>query len=203
MGLSALGRPQNSLWADLRVTRGVAAAFEGCFYSDRRVDVGLSDEERLRLAERVIRRALPAFRRNLRTLGELVQGRGARFVIVSQPTMFRPEAPPEPDLAYPTEDHLQSPAWGGRPALYRWAYTSAMRLFNDAAREVAHELGADFVDLERAVPPAWAFFQAEERDGFHMNAAGCALAAKALHEAILPFVLEEPSPVSTQPSADR
>ena len=65
--------------------------------------------------------------------------------------------------------------------------------YNDLNREVAAELGAAFVDLERSVPPRWDYFDTEQRyDLIHMSAAACVLAAQAIHEVVLPLIPERP-----------
>jgi len=190
---SGLGRPAGPVWRRTALGNRLAPVLGRTFFSDRDRLFGPTDEEGRALAREAVGRALPAFRRNLLTLGRLVQADGARFVILSQPTMYRPGAPADAQFAFHTPEDAASPIWGGRPALFRWACTTAMRRYNDAAERTAEALSATFVDLEQAVPPQWAFFTADEHDGVHMNAAGCERAAQALQEAVPPLVPDGPA----------
>jgi len=175
-----------------RTDRRIRSALDRTFYSDVRRPGRLSAGERRALAHEAVLRAMAPFRRNLRTLGRLVQADGARFIVASQPSMYRPGAPPDAEFAYHFRDDQWSPIWGGRPDLYKETCAFAARRYNDAARGLAADLGATFVDFEAAVPPHWDCFQPDLRDGIHMNKHGCALAAEALHEAVLPLIPDPP-----------
>lgn len=178
---SGLGRPQRPLWYESRVCRRLAELAGETFLSDRERWRGV-DEGRRQRAREAVAQALPVFRRNLRTLGQLVAADGAAYILASQPTMFRPDAQDDPDRLGYWSDYLV------------WSMTDGMRQYNDAVRETAGELDARFVDLERAVPARWDYFLASTGDGIHMSPAGCDLAAQALKEAILPLIPEAPSP---------
>jgi lysophospholipase L1-like esterase len=189
-----LQRPQAPLWARSIVCARLTGFIDAAFASDLRRRQG-SFEERSQLAEAWVTQALPAFRRNLRTLGELVQARGGRLVIASQPTMFRPGATPPPPSPELQPEDRSAWLWRDQPERLLWSTTRDLRRYNDAARDVAHELGAAFVDLEAAVPPNWDDFH----DSVHLNAAGCAKAADALLERILPLVPGLPATGEEEP----
>lgn len=186
-------RPPRGLLGGSAVLRRLAGAVRECFLSDLREAQGWSPEAMRREAEERILWALPHFRRNLRTLGQLVMARGGQLVIASQPTRLREHlAVQEFIWRFPLED--SPPPWTSIPDIHAWVWVNAMRRYNAASREVAAELGAPFVDLEAAVPTDLEYFHLDGRDCVHMSAAGCALAGKALHEVILPLIPERPAP---------
>ena len=200
---SGLGRPQGPLWRELRVLAGLADGLEQTLFSDFRPAGPRTWAERQRLADLENLPSLPSFRRNLRTLGQLVRAQGGRLLICSQPSMFRPGGiTGERGYLLPDDQRLWE-QWQNREHLYHAVYVRAFRRFNDAARSVADETGAAFVDLEAAVPPRWECFLPENFDPVHMGAQGCILTAKALHDTVLPLIPEHPptsGPAQTRPT---
>ena len=200
---SGLARPPFPVWRiDWAVLPVPVRFVRDTYLSDlRRRASGPGDGSHPASADRLAAadRALPLFGRNLRTLGRLVQARGARLAIASQPTMYRPEAPaPDQPLFLRPEDAADV-LWRDRPSLYDDVCTDVMRRFNDQSRRTAEDLGALFIDLEAAVPDEWGNFRPERPDPVHMSPRGCVLAANALHEAILPTIPPRPTGAAPPP----
>jgi len=117
-------------------------------------------------------------------------------VILTQPTLHNPFDP-----AVVTEDkyHYGFPLEKTLPTLegqwngYMRFMEAAVNSFNEGSREVARDLKAPLVDLERRLGPDPSLF--ESRDPIHLNAAGAAAAEEAIREAVLPFIPSEPPTV--------
>jgi len=189
-----LGRPQRPLWREGRVVSAVQQGLRNTFASDLRRRAPLTALERRRLAELEALAPRDSFIRNERTLARLLRADGVRFGVMSQPTMFRPGGI-DGGVGYLTPD--DAAVWrfrGRRERVYDETWMRVLARLNAAARGVAREENGLFVDLEAAVPPDWACFYLERADGVHMNERGCALAAEALHAAVLPLIPPRPSP---------
>jgi len=168
----------------------LARAWRATFASDLHSPRYADDGARRRAADRLLLRARPAFRRNLTSLGRLVRARGARFIVASQPTMMRPGSEAVSFRSLAPED-AAAPPWAGRPDIHTAAWIHAMAEYNATARRAAADVDGRFVDLERAVPPRWRYFDSESLyDVIHMSAEGCHVAADAIHDAVLPLVPE-------------
>jgi len=194
---SGLGRPCNPALGRSLVFGKLPALLAGTLYTDLR-PARLTAEQAQRLAVFREARSMPAFRRNLRTVGRLVRASGRRFLIFSQPTMYR-QGGLGGDMAYLTAEDAEVWQPGDPEHLHDAAWTAALRRFNDAARDVARDLDVPFVDLEAAVPPDWRYFREENHDGLHMSEQGCILSARALHRVVLPLIPRSPRAVQGEP----
>jgi len=129
-----------------------------------------------------LERALAAYRANLRECAELARAAGTRLVLVTQPSIWRPELPPE----------LRGLLWLGGTGDYQRevglpyydavAMAEGMRRYNDALREVAEEEGLELIDLAPALPKDDSSFY----DDVHFNDGG----SRRVAELITSFLLE-------------
>jgi len=117
-------------------------------------------------------RALPSFRRNLTELVRRASQDGALVVLVSEPFSYRDAMPREEQASlfyrYYYEDYAAVPSISAQAA--------AMRAFNAAARAVAQETGAVFVDAEAALPKTKEYLF----DDVHFTAAGARVVAETI-----------------------
>jgi lysophospholipase L1-like esterase len=109
--------------------------------------------------------SLPAFERNLRSLVDATRADGVRFVLATQPSLYRK------DLGTEEADTLWMPQRlgaerGVHPDLE--SMERGMAAFNAATRRVAVERGVPWIELADAVPKTLEFFV----DGVHYTEAG-------------------------------
>jgi lysophospholipase L1-like esterase len=121
--------------------------------------------------------SLPSFREYVDALVHAVRSDGHAMLVASQPFLVRP------DLA---EDERRllffGPLMCGDGTTYpsNAAMERGLRLYNEAAREIAHARGVRFVDFEAAVPKTAAYFS----DDAHLRRAGNEILAKLAADAI-------------------
>ena len=106
-----------------------------------------------------------------RDLGEVVRtcgARGLRLVVVTQPTLWRDDLPPELErlLCEHTDDGAYTPG----------ALAEMMDAYNRTAIELCREEGVDCVDLAAQLPKDTTVFY----DDCHFNVSGCRRVAEVL-----------------------
>ncbi len=99
-----------------------------------------------------------AFRRNLSTLIDLAREDGTGVVLMTQPTLYRPEVTDSMRAVFYMLDY--EAVGPGK----RWSYESAftgLTRYNDIVRDLAGERGVLLIDLERLVPKELEYFTDE------------------------------------------
>ena len=122
-------------------------------------------------------RSLPSFREYVDTLVRAIQADGPTLMMASQASLYRSDLSAE-------ESRLLffGPVMCGDGTTYpsNAAMQNGMRLFNDAAREIAAARGVRFLDFEAAVPKTPAYFT----DDAHLTRAGNEILARVAADAI-------------------
>jgi lysophospholipase L1-like esterase len=131
----------------------------------------------MRPVDRPAFRSLPRFREYVDTLVRTVQADGATIFVGSQASLYRSDLAPE-------ESRLLffGPIMCGDGSTYpsTEALKNGMRLFNEAAREIAGARGVRFLDFEAAVPKTPTYFT----DDAHLTRAGNEILARVAADAI-------------------
>ena len=131
--------------------------------------------------------ALAAYRENLRECAELARAAGVRLVLLTQPSIWAPDPPPE----------IRRLLWLGGTGNYQeeigLPYYSAaaldegMRRYNDVLRAFAEEEGLELIDLAPEIPKDPTSFY----DDVHFNDEGSRRVAEVVVEYLLqrePFI---------------
>jgi lysophospholipase L1-like esterase len=122
-------------------------------------------------------RSLPSFREYVDALVHAVEADGHRIFVASQASLYRS------DLSREEERLLFfGPVMAGDGETYpsTEAMKNGMRLFNEAAREIARARGVRFLDFDAAVPKTSAHFS----DDAHLRRAGNEILARLAADAI-------------------
>jgi lysophospholipase L1-like esterase len=121
--------------------------------------------------------SLPMFREYVSTLVRAVQADGPTLFLASQASLYRSDLSPD-------ESRLLffSPILCADGVTYpsTEAMITGMRLFNDAARDIAAARGVRFLDFDAAVPKTAAHFT----DDVHLTRAGNEILARVVADAI-------------------
>ncbi len=121
-------------------------------------------------------RAEPSFRRNLKALIDRASRDGAQVVVANQPFLYRSDMSNEEraNLIYGFyyRDYATIPSTEEQ--------TTAMISFNQAAREVAEQSHALFIDLESALPKTFQFMS----DDVHYTVLGARRVAQIVSDAL-------------------
>lgn len=122
--------------------------------------------------------ALEAYAGNLRAVADLAAARHVRLIFMTQPTIWRPDLPPD----------VESLLWFGGIGNFQLGesrdyYTVAalergMAAYNDALLEVCRQRGVECLDLARRLPKDLTSFY----DDVHFNESGAARVAEAVAE---------------------
>ena len=128
-----------------------------------------------------LERALAAYVSNLRECAELARAADTRLVLMTQPSLWRPELPVE----------LRRLLWLGGTGDYQHeiglpyygaeALAEGMQLYNDALRALADEQGLELIDLAPELPKDGTSFY----DDVHFNDAG----SRRVAELVTSFLL--------------
>lgn len=125
-----------------------------------------------RAAPRDLAQALAEYRRDLRAVADAAARSSARLVLVTQPTLWRADLPPE----------LEALTWFGWSSTNEYyttaALAEAMDRYNRALLEVCRERGLECVDLAARLPRDATVFY----DDVHFNEAGARQVAAVLAE---------------------
>jgi lysophospholipase L1-like esterase len=118
--------------------------------------------------------AIEEYKENLRAIADIGQRYGIRTILITQPTMWQSDVPPELDRL------LLMGARGGFPIANTYytvdALTQALRAYNTALWSICSELSLDCVDLTPLLPQDTSVFY----DDFHFNESGADKVATAL-----------------------
>lgn len=129
-------------------------------------------------------KALATFRTNLLTIADLAAARGARLVLLTQPTLWRADLTEEEQKLLwmgGVGDYMREP---GHEYYSPGALAEAMRRFNEVTLSVCRERGIGCVDLVKEMPPTTKIFY----DDCHFGHTGSEMIAQA----VAGFLKKEP-----------
>jgi lysophospholipase L1-like esterase len=131
----------------------------------------------MRPVDRPAFRSLPSYREYVDALVQAVQTDGHAMIVASQASLYRGDLSPDDQRLL-----FFAPIMCGDGKTYPSieAMKNGMRLFNDAAREVARTRGVRFLDFDAGVPKTTANFT----DDAHLTRAGNEILARLAADAI-------------------
>jgi hypothetical protein len=144
------------------------------------------EEELKRKAPAMGQAGLAAYERNLRRLVDRTRARGAKLLLVTEPTCYRPTLAESEAAKVPSMEqwfHDLSPL--EYPALMQ-----ALAAYQDVVRRVAKETGSPLCDLERLMPKDVALFESP----VHHTDAGEELVGRLVAKALVDAGLVPPPP---------
>ncbi len=119
--------------------------------------------------------AIAEYKRNLNTLADIAEANGVRLILLTQPSIWQADTPPEIDrwlwFARGEDDIYYTNA----------AMATAMQMYNDALLAVCADRGLECIDLANLLPKDLTVFY----DDVHFNESGAAMVADILTEYFL------------------
>jgi lysophospholipase L1-like esterase len=129
-------------------------------------------------------KALATYRANLGTLADVVAKRGAKLVLLTQPTLWRADLTEEEQKLLwmgGTGDYMKEP---GHEYYSITALAEAMKRFNETLLSVCKDKGIGCVDLTKDLPPSTQIFY----DDCHFGHTG----SEKIAQAVAAFLKKEP-----------
>ena len=136
--------------------------------------------------------AVAEYQRNLNTIIDLVQAKGSRVVLMTQPTLWRADLNFEEDKVLWAGEKGTFVEERGRSYYSARALAEAMNLFNHKLLQVCESRKIDCVDLATKLPKTLEVFY----DDAHFTVRGAQIVAETVSAHLAPFVYAHENPTA-------